>query len=37
MVDGKIYKAQVAGVINDVIFDRNYIRGGYRFIIGHFM
>ena len=27
-VDGKIDKAQVAGVTNDVIFDRNYIRGG---------
>ena len=35
--DGKIDKAQVAGVTNDAIFDRHYIRGGYRFIIGHFM
>ena len=31
-MDGKIDKAHIAGVTNDVIFDRNYIRGGYRFI-----
>ena len=35
-VDGKIDKAQVAGVTINVIFDREYIMGGYRFIIGHF-
>ena len=32
----KIDKAQVTGVTIDVIFDRKYIRGGYKFIIGHF-
>ena len=35
--DGKIDKAQGAGVTNDEIFDRNYTRDGCRFIIGHFM
>ena len=32
----KIDEAQVTGVTIDVIFDRKYIRGGYKFIIGHF-
>ena len=35
-VDGKIDKAQVAGVTIYVIFDRKYIRGLYKCIIGHF-
>ena len=32
----KIDKAQVSGVPIDVIFDKKYMTGGYRFIIGRF-
>ena len=35
-MDGKIDKAQVAGVTIHVTFDRKYIRGLYKYIIGHF-
>ena len=35
-LDGKIHKAQVSGVPIGVSFDRKYITGGYRFIIGRF-